>query len=100
MHLEALQEKDPRCRQNQTLLWKLHVEQFTQWVKDKVYVAVDMEQLHNLTESRRVEVGSTSEVNTDVYKGGRGCQILDWCVEEEVVIGEGEFVGYLFMNYV
>ncbi|CAN7077746.1 unnamed protein product [Brassica oleracea var. botrytis] len=51
------------------------------------------EQLHNLTESRRVEVGSTSEVNTDVYKGGRGCQILDWCVEEEVVIGEGEFVS-------
>ena len=43
MHLEALQEKDSRCRQNQTLLWKLHVEQFTQWVKDKVYVAVDME---------------------------------------------------------
>uniref|UniRef100_A0A0D3CU61 Uncharacterized protein n=2 Tax=Brassica oleracea var. oleracea TaxID=109376 RepID=A0A0D3CU61_BRAOL len=52
------------------------------------------EQLHNLTESRRVEVGSTtSEVNTDVYKGGHGCQILDWCVEEEVVIGEGEFVS-------
>lgn len=43
MHLEALQEKDSRCRQNQTLLWKLHVEQYTQWVKDKVYVAVDME---------------------------------------------------------
>lgn len=49
------------------------------------------EQLHNLTESRRVEVGSTSDVNTDVNKGGRGSWILDWCVEEEVVIGEGEF---------
>lgn len=40
MHLEEFQEKDARCRQNETMLWKLHVEQFTQWIKDKIYVAV------------------------------------------------------------
>lgn len=40
MHLQELQEKDARCRQIETLLWTLHVEQFAQWVKDKVNVGV------------------------------------------------------------
>lgn len=37
MHLEELQDKDMRCRRNETFLWKLHGETFTQWVKEKVY---------------------------------------------------------------
>lgn len=36
MHLEELQATNVRCRRNETLLWKLHGERFTEWVKEKV----------------------------------------------------------------
>lgn len=36
MHLEELQNTDIRCRKNETHLWKIHGEKFSQWVKEKV----------------------------------------------------------------
>ncbi|XP_010431497.1 PREDICTED: uncharacterized protein LOC104715823 [Camelina sativa] len=36
MHLEELQSMDVRCRKSETLLWKLHADRFSQWVKDKI----------------------------------------------------------------
>ncbi|XP_010489845.1 PREDICTED: uncharacterized protein LOC104767530 [Camelina sativa] len=36
MHIEELQSMDVRCRKSETLLWKLHAERFSQWVKDNI----------------------------------------------------------------
>lgn len=33
---------------------------------------------------------SNSEIS-DLWKGGPRCQILDWCLADDVIIGEGEF---------
>ncbi|CAA7042281.1 unnamed protein product [Microthlaspi erraticum] len=36
IHLEELQANDVRCRNNETLLWKLHNERFANWIKEKI----------------------------------------------------------------
>lgn len=41
---------------------------------------------------QRHDVVSNTE-NSDLWKGGPRCQILDWCSREDVVIGEGEFIS-------
>lgn len=39
---------------------------------------------------KQVDHGSKSDLS-DVSKGGVRCQILDWQLDEDVVVGEGEF---------
>ncbi|CAE6128541.1 unnamed protein product [Arabidopsis arenosa] len=36
LHLEELQATDARCMSNETLLWKMHADQFLEWIKEKI----------------------------------------------------------------
>lgn len=38
MHLEELQATDGRCMRSETVLWKMHTEKFSHWVKEKVSI--------------------------------------------------------------
>ncbi|CAE5962892.1 unnamed protein product [Arabidopsis arenosa] len=36
LHLEELQATNARCMSNETLLWKMHADQFLEWIKEKI----------------------------------------------------------------